>query len=65
MSKLHSARPKDALDTRRPEVLNAVDWDRLADAVADTEGSTLIERRHRDFLADYASYRKECGPCAG
>ena len=53
------------LDIRRPEVLKALDWDRLADAVADTEGSVLIERRHRDFLADYASYRKECGPCAG
>ena len=65
VSKLHSTRPKDAQDIRRPEVLKALDWDRLADAVADTEGSVLIERRHRDFLADYASYRKECGPCAG
>jgi hypothetical protein len=62
-SKLYSDRPTDVVDVRRPEVLAALDWDRLADVVADMEGSKLIERRHREFLHNYAAYRKECGPC--
>lgn len=62
-SKLHSDRPTDAADVRRPEVLAALDWDRLAEVVADMEGSKLIERRHPQFLYNYDSYRKEHGPC--
>lgn len=62
-SKLHSDRPKDALDVRRPEVLAALDWNRLAEVVADMEGSMLVERRHREFLINYEAYREECGPC--
>ena len=62
-SKLYSGRETDAADVRRPEVLGALDWDRLAAVVADMEGSTLVERRHREFLHNYAAYRKEFGPC--
>lgn len=62
-SKLYSDRPTDAADVRRPEVLGALNWDCLAEVVADMEGSKLIERRHRQFLHNYDSYRKECGPC--
>lgn len=62
-SKLHSERPTDEADVRRPEVLSALDWERLAEVVRDMEASTLVERRHRQFLANYRSYREECGPC--
>jgi hypothetical protein len=62
-SKLNSDRAIDVSDVRRPEVLAALNWDRLAEVVADMEGSRLIERRHREFLRAYESYRKEYGPC--
>jgi hypothetical protein len=62
-SKLHSDRPTDVADVRRPEVLAALDWDRLAEVAADMEGSMLVERRHRESLHNYDRYRKECGPC--
>ena len=62
-SKLYLNRPTDAADVHRPEVLAALNWDRLAEVVADMEGSKLIERRHRQFLDNYDSYRKECEPC--
>lgn len=61
-SKLHSSRETDEVDVRRPEVLTALDWKRLAEVVADTEGSKMIERRHQKFLRNYAMYRKEFGP---
>lgn len=63
VSKLHSNRTTDEVDVRRPEVLAALDWDLLADVVADTEYSKLVERRHQEFLRNYAEYRKEFGPC--
>ena len=62
-SKLHSDRETDAADVRRPEVLEALDWDLLAAVVADMEGSKLVERRHQGFLHNYEAYRKEFGPC--
>ncbi len=62
-SKLYSDRETDANDVRRAEVLAALNWDRLAEVVADMEASKLIERRHRQFLDNYDLYRKECGPC--
>jgi hypothetical protein len=62
-SKLYSDRPTDVTDIRRPEVLAALDWDRLAEVVWDMEGSRLVERRYRQMLANYAAYRKECEPC--
>lgn len=62
-SKLYSDRDIDATDIRRPEVLAALDWDRLEAVASDMEGSKLIERRHRQFLYNYEQYRKECGPC--
>ena len=62
-SKLHSSRETDELDVRRPEVLAVLDWGRLAEVVADMEGSKLVQRRHQDFLHNYDAYRKECGPC--
>lgn len=62
-SKLYSERAIDASDVRRPEVLAVLDWDRLAEVIADMAGSRLIERRHRQLLHNYDSYRKEYGPC--
>jgi len=62
-SKLYSDRPVDETDVRRPEVLAALDWDRLAAVVEDMEASSLAERRYRQFLENYRSYREECGPC--
>jgi len=62
-SKLHSDRPTDHSDVRRPEVLQTLDWDRLASIVREMRESTLVERRYREFLTNYEAYRKECGPC--
>lgn len=63
-SKLHSNRLTDDADVRRPEVLAVLDWKRLAEVVADMDGSKMVERRHREFLLAYESYREEFGPCA-
>src|SRR5574340_522954 len=62
-SKLYSERERDSLDIRRPEVLDALDWNRLADVVNDMGDGVLIERRYRELLRDYSAYRKEFGPC--
>lgn len=63
VAKLHSSRPIDEADVRRPEVLAALDWSRLAEVAADTEGSMMSERRHREFLHSYSRYLKEHRPC--
>lgn len=65
VAKLHSSRTADEKDIRRPEVLAALDWARLAEAAQDTQGSMMSERRHREFLLSYSQYLKECGPCGG
>jgi hypothetical protein len=62
-SKLHSDRDTDRADVRRPEVLSALDWDRLAEVAEDMRASSLNERRHRLFLYNYGEYREELGPC--
>lgn len=62
-SKLYSQRPTDVTDVRRPEVLEALDWDLLAEVAADMEASRLNDRRYRQFLENYEAYRKEFGPC--
>lgn len=36
---------------------------RLAEVAADTEGSMMSERRHREFLYSYSRYLEEYGPC--
>lgn len=60
-SKLYSDRPRDEEDVRRPEVLERLDWDRLAGVVADMAGSMLIRRRHNQFLRNYEKYVEEFG----
>lgn len=62
-SKLHSDREVDAHDVRRPEVLEMLNWERLADVVADMRGSKMNDRRHSQFLYNYEKYRQEYGPC--
>lgn len=62
-SKLYSNRPIDESDVRRPEVLAALDWDRLDEVVEDMRGTVLVDRRYRDMLANYEAYKKECRPC--
>jgi len=62
-SKLHSDRETDKADVRRPEVLSALDWDRLTDVVEDMRASSQNERRYRLFLDNYEEYRKKYGPC--
>lgn len=63
VSKLYSDRDVDAEDIRLPEVLEAVDWDRLESAVHEARMSSLIERRYNEMLARYEAYREECGSC--
>jgi len=62
-SKLYSDRPSDELDVRRPEVLEALDWERLDHVAADMERSRMNDRRYSQFLYNYEAYRKEHGPC--
>lgn len=61
-SKLHSDRESDVADTRRPEVLAAIDWDSLAAVAEEMKDSSLNERRYRLFLNNYEKYREEWGP---
>jgi hypothetical protein len=62
-SKLYSDRETDARDIRRPEVLRALDWERLAEVATDMQASMMNERRYEQFLHHYREYRKEHGPC--
>ena len=62
-SKLHSERDVDAHDVRRPEVLEMLDWARLAEVVDDMRGSEMNDRRYRQFLHNYEKYKQECEPC--
>lgn len=64
-SKLHSDRETDAADVRRPEVLAALDWDKLAEVAEEMRETSLNERRHGLFLRNFEAYVKERGPCAG
>jgi len=63
VSKLYSDRDTDASDIREPDVLEALDWELLAKAAREAEMSKLGDRRYRDMLRNYESYREECGPC--
>lgn len=62
-SKLYSDRATDTHDIRRPEVLEALDWKRLAEVATDMQGSMMNERRYEQFLNNYTAYREEHGPC--
>lgn len=62
-SKLCSERSADGFDVRRPEVVAAIDWGLLDTVAKEMELSQLNPRRYRDFLRNYESFRKECGPC--
>lgn len=62
-SKLYSERPSDKRDIRRPEVLKALDWERLEHVAADMHDSKMNDRRHAQFLHNYHAYRQEYGPC--
>jgi hypothetical protein len=63
-SKLYSERDSDAHDVRRPEVLEMLDWARLAEVAEDLRDSKMNDRRYGQFLHNYQEYRKEYGPCA-
>jgi hypothetical protein len=63
-SKLYSERDSDARDVRRPEVLEMLDWARLAEVAEDLRDSKMNDRRYGQFLHNYGEYRKEHGPCA-
>lgn len=62
-SKLYSDRETDALDVRHPEVLEVLDWERLAAVADDMLGSKMNDRRYGQFLHNYRLYRQEYGPC--
>lgn len=63
VSKLYSNRDTDASDIRELDVLETLDWERLAEAVQETEMSKLGDRRYDEMLRNYEAYREECGPC--
>ena len=62
-SKLCSPRPQDAMDIRGPEVLTAVNWDRLAEVAEEMRLNMLNEQRYQEFVFSYDAYREECRPC--
>ena len=62
-SKLHSSRPTDELDVRRPEVLAVLDWERLDRVAQDMEESSLNDRNYAEFVRSYAAFREAYGPC--
>lgn len=62
-SKLHSDRRSDAMDVRRPSVLAALDWTKLAAVAEEMRDNSLNERRYRLFLENYEAYLRECEPC--
>lgn len=64
VSKLYSNRDTDAMDVRRREVTDAVDWNRLELAVQEARESCLIERRYLEMLRNFDDYREKYGPCA-
>ena len=64
-SKLHSDRRSDSVDVRRPSVLAALDWTKLAEVADEMRDSSLNERRYRLFLENYKEYVRECGTCVG
>jgi len=61
--KLCSARPTDQADVRRPEVLAALDWERLEQVAGEMQKSALNDRRYAEFLGSYLQYREEYAPC--
>lgn len=63
IAKLHSPRHVDADDIRDPEVLKALDWDRLTKIAAEMGRQKYFERRYEEFKISYEQYREECGPC--
>lgn len=63
VSKLYSERPTDRTDIRRPEVLEALDWEKLDSAVREARMSGLIPRRHAEMVRNYEDYRRECYTC--
>lgn len=62
-SKLYSERDSDSQYVRRPEVLETLDWERLAEVAEDMRDSKMNDRRYGQFLHNYREYRQEYGPC--
>ncbi|MDO9556314.1 MAG: DUF6036 family nucleotidyltransferase [Coriobacteriia bacterium] len=62
-SKLYSDRETDEHDIRRPEVLEALGWERLEEVAIAMQGSKMNDRRYKQFLHNYREYRQECKPC--
>jgi hypothetical protein len=62
-SKLYSDRDVDARDVRRSEVLEVLDWQRLAEVAEDMRDSRMNNRRYQQFLHSYREYRREYRPC--
>jgi hypothetical protein len=62
-SKLCAPRPQDAIDIREPDVLRALDWDRLATVAGEMRMNMLNEQRYQEFVASYDAYRGECQRC--
>lgn len=63
VAKLYSDREVDGADVRLPEVLDALDWDRLEAAVHEAKMSSLVERRYDEMVFRYNIYREECEGC--
>lgn len=66
VAKLYSARATDVQDIIDPDVLKAVDWERLeylATAEDEAKASALNEFRYEEFLDSYRTYVKRWRKC--
>lgn len=61
ISKLFSDRPKDKHDIMNPEIINAIDWDKMDEIInsEDFNDNILNDRLRNVFKYNYRDYREE------
>lgn len=67
IAKLFSYRDTDARDVENPEVIKALDWEKLEQLAADeheVKNNALNERAYNTFQYNYGEYVRRFRPCA-
>ena len=65
IAKLHSYRDKDFEDVCSPQVLEALDWEKLhfiATSDEEAKASSMNEFRHGEFLSRFQEYEERYRP---
>ena len=52
------------IDIREPDVLAAIDWDKLDEVAKEMPQNCLNDRVLGEFRHSYDTYVGECGPCS-